>query len=327
MGFTAGQGGRLTVRVDSPTAEFTAGRENGHRRPRGYAPWRPQAKTRALLDAVQAVLDDYRAHLPLTVRQIFYRLVATVGHEKTEQGYARLAEALVRARRARVIAFDAIRDDGVVTYSGDWHASPADFWDVTAGRIREYRRDRQAGQPVRVELWCESAGMAPQLAKVADELSVPVFSSGGFLSLTAVRQIAARALAREQPTVLLHVGDLDPSGASIFEAIASDAAAFVAADRTILPQRIEAVRVALTPEQVAYHRLPTAPAKQSDGRSAKWSGETCQLEAMAPDLLAATVREALRSRFDGDKLARQVDLEQADRLALWRGLPSGEDDR
>lgn len=66
-------------------AEITAGRENEHRRPRGYADWRPQQKTRELLAQVHGVLDEYADHLPLTVRQLFYRLVATVGYPKDER--------------------------------------------------------------------------------------------------------------------------------------------------------------------------------------------------------------------------------------------------
>lgn len=58
--------------------EFTAGRENGRRRPRGYADWRPQAATKALLGDVEDVLDRYREHLPLTIRQVFYALVITM---------------------------------------------------------------------------------------------------------------------------------------------------------------------------------------------------------------------------------------------------------
>ncbi len=38
--------------------EITAGRENGRQRPKGYADWRPQAKTRALLDQVESVLTE-----------------------------------------------------------------------------------------------------------------------------------------------------------------------------------------------------------------------------------------------------------------------------
>jgi hypothetical protein len=101
--------------------------------------------------------------------------------------------------------------------------------------------------------------MAPQLAKVADDYSVPVFSASGFSSLTAVRLIAERALARDVPTLLLHVGDFDPSGESIFDAMSGDAAAFVAADRPIQTLHVEAVRVALTSEQVAARRLRSHP--------------------------------------------------------------------
>jgi hypothetical protein len=306
---------------------FTAGRENGagsHRRPRGYdLIWRPQAKTRALIGQVETVLEEYQDHLPLSVRQIFYRLVATVGYEKTELAYQRLSECLVRARRAKLIPFAAIRDDGERSLWVPWHESPEDFWDETAERMRRYRRDRQAGQQQHIELWCESAGMLDQLERVAGQFSVTAYTSGGFLSLTAVKHIADRACDRNVPTVLLHVGDLDPSGESVFTALAEDTAAFVEADRSIHIQRVEAVRVALTREQVDEHDLPTAPAKASDKRTASWAGETCQLEALAPDVLASIVEEAIRSRMDDAKLAAQIAAEHSERVELLHALPAG----
>jgi hypothetical protein len=266
---------------------FTAGRENSHGRPRGYAQWRPQAKTRRLLESVEAVLQEYAQHLPLTVRQIFYRLVAQHGYDKTEAAYERLGNHLVRARRAKLIPFDSIRDDGVVTMHTAFYGGVADFHDETARRARRYRRDRQAGQDYYIELWSEAAGMIQQLARVANRYSVPVYSCGGFASLTANYDIAERALDRNVPTVLLHVGDFDPSGESIFESMAEDAAAFVEADRAIGTQLIVAERVALIGEQVKQYELPTAPAKATDSRSKRWEGETCQLEALWRDPLSS----------------------------------------
>ena len=84
-------------------------------RPRGYAPWRPQAKTVVWLDRVTAVLDAYGAHWPLSVRQVFYRLVATHDFDKTEQGYERLGRIIDRGRRAGLLPWEAIRDDGVTS--------------------------------------------------------------------------------------------------------------------------------------------------------------------------------------------------------------------
>jgi hypothetical protein len=70
-------------------------------RPRGFIDWRPYGRNVGLLDQVRQVLDQYLEHLPLTLRQIFYRLVALYCCEKTELAYKRLAELLGNARRAR----------------------------------------------------------------------------------------------------------------------------------------------------------------------------------------------------------------------------------
>ena len=163
--------------------------------------------------------------------------------------------------------------------------------------------------------------MLQQLERVAGNYSVPVYSAGGFASLTATRDIAERALELDRPTVVLHVGDYDPSGESIFEAIAEDAAAFVRADRVIHTIELYAERVALTAGQVDVYQLETAPPKVSDSRSARWvGGQTCQLEALAPDVLAGVVRGAIEAKFDRDVLRGVLAEERLDRSELL-GLP------
>lgn len=78
-------------------------------RVRGLAPWQPGHETRGLLEAVGSVLGEYRNFLPLTIRQVFYRLVGVHSYDKTEAAYGQLVETLNRARRAGFIAFNAIR--------------------------------------------------------------------------------------------------------------------------------------------------------------------------------------------------------------------------
>ena len=92
--------------------DLLGGAIRGKTRPRGFVDWKPQAATLALLDQVRGVLDEYADYLPLTVRQVFYRLVGAHGYDKTERAYERLGEALNRARRAELIDMDAIRDGG-----------------------------------------------------------------------------------------------------------------------------------------------------------------------------------------------------------------------
>jgi hypothetical protein len=65
------------------------------------------------LDQIDAVLAEYIDQLPLTARQIFYRLVGAYAYSKSERDYKRLQEILVRARRAQIVPFAHIRDDGI----------------------------------------------------------------------------------------------------------------------------------------------------------------------------------------------------------------------
>jgi hypothetical protein len=56
-------------------------------RPRGFIDrWQPRAETQALLDQVIRVLAEYAEQLPLTLRQIFCRLVGAYGYQKKRAG-------------------------------------------------------------------------------------------------------------------------------------------------------------------------------------------------------------------------------------------------
>jgi hypothetical protein len=53
---------------------------------------------------------------------------------------------------------------------------------------------------------------------------------------------------------------------------------------------------------IAQYSLPTAPPKEGDKRA--FSGLTCQAEALAPDVLAQILRDAIESRIDINVLDR-----------------------
>lgn len=299
-------------------------------RPKGFAIWNPKAETVELLAQVNAVLDEYREQLPLTNRQIFYRLVGAYGFDKTEKAYSRLCEHLVRARRAGMIDFRAIRDDGTKKSGGGGYWSEESFWQVVDSSADRYKRDRQAGQPQSIEIWCEAAGMLPQLARVARPFSIPVFATGGFSPVTVTHEIARRAAEDDRPTLFLHVGDFDPSGESIFEAMAADAGKFVrdakhnevAAELLGLADGVHPLadfrpqRVALTADQVDEYDLPTAPPKRSDTRSVNWVGDTCQAEALPPDLLASIVTDAIEDALDRDVYDELLQIEETERESI-----------
>lgn len=268
-----------------------------HGRPRGFIEWGPHAATRALVDQVTDVLREYADYLPLTLRQVFYRLVSMHGFAKTEGDYRRLCEVMTRARRARLIDFDAIRDDGFSRSRYQHWRSPRSGLDAVRHTAENFTLDRQRAQPIKTVIWCEAGGMVPMLERVAEPYSVPVFSSGGFDSVSAKHAVAREFLGMGNVHVL-HIGDHDPSGVHVSLSLAEDVRAFMGAMRP--DACAEFFRLAVIPEQIEAHGLPTAPKKPTDRR--RFHDSTVQAEALPPDALAGIVEAAILERVDVDIL-------------------------
>jgi hypothetical protein len=276
-------------------------------RVRGLAPWSPQKKSWVLIEQVRSVLEEYGAYLPLTLRQIFYRLVGAYLFPMDEQAYGRLGEILNRARRAGIVEFDTIRDDfaDITTFTG-WR-SPAHLIEQWRTDVTEFRLDRLFGQLRRLTIMVEAAGMKPQIEAAARDYGVPVIGSGGFDSLTAKHDLARALGSYDGTTEVLHIGDLDPSGSHLFLSMAEDVEAPIADLR--LPGRTMFTRLAVLPEHVTALGLPTAPPKPTDRRA--FDGDTVQAEAIAPDVVAQIVVDAVKDRLNMPVLNGVLDRESA----------------
>ena len=303
-------------------------RTNGRKRAKGYAEWRPRAQSQELIANVCEILEEYREHLPLTLRQVFYRLVGAYGYPKDENAYERLCNVLNRARRAGYIAFEDLRDDGISVMQSEHYESVEGFYGYVSRLGSQYERDKLADQHCDMRVLCEAAGMMPQLNRVCRRYSVPVYSCSGFDSLTAKYELA-RACAstftyKGRPTVILHLGDLDPSGVSIYESMEEDVLTFVAKDVPHTNPKDVAIfeRVALNRCQVEHYGLTTYPPKATDARSRRWEGETCQLEALRPDTLADLLAGSIEMFLDHRKLQQAREDEARERRMIARALPS-----
>ncbi|MFF7098515.1 hypothetical protein ACFY9A_40070 [Streptomyces rubradiris] len=282
------------------------------KRPRGAQPhWRPKRETLRVLVAVDTVLARYREQLPVSLRQLWYVLVSDGVMAKTERDYKRMCEYVGMARRSGRVPWEAIRDDTQTAVDAPLSfAGPTDFWAGVAEAADDYRVDRQAGQPARLELWCETAGMVPQLVEIGVEFGIACFSGGGFDGLAGKHDAALRAAEGGRKTAVLHLGDHDPSGEHLFNALAEDVIAFAQAAGA----EVEFERVAVT----AYN-LPTAPPKATDRRS--FSGTaTTQAEALPPDILAAIVYQAIEAHRDQAVHQRTLEREEIERQAVRERL-------
>jgi hypothetical protein len=185
---------------------------------------------------------------------------------------------------------DAIRDDGFITNKPSSWTSPEVFLAAVQRQASKLILDRQAGQPTKLVVMCEAAGMVPQLARVAHPYGICVMASGGFDSITSKYEFANSC---DDDTEVLHIGDHDPSGVHIYSSLEEDVIAFAEEE---LASEVTFTRLAVTPKQIKHYRLPTAPPKATDNRA--FTGQTCQAEALPPDVLAQIVQAAIEERFD-----------------------------
>ena len=223
-------------------------------RPRGYIEWKPQAETEARLLQIKGILQEYHAYLPMTIRQIFYRLVGAHDYQKDEKAYKRLCETISKARRARLIPFCHIRDDGFSELKGSYFESPQSFIEAVKYTAESYQLDPQTVQPARLFVWCEAAGMSNQLEQVSKPYGVPVLSSGGFDLLTAKYDLACK-FRKYEAVKVFHIGDHDPSGVHIYSSLDEDVRAFMMDSDT----DIEFVRLAVTPGHIKQYTLVLYP--------------------------------------------------------------------
>jgi len=299
---------------DNIIRELLGGAKRKRTRVRGFADWNPSEESLALLDLIRQVLAEYAHYLPLTIRQIFYRLVGAHGYDKTELAYERLCERINRARRARLIDMDDIRDDGGVMLKPSYWSGADQFLSSVRYAGAHLRLDRQLGQQKELLLVCEAAGMAPQIQRVADPFGITVRSGGGFDSTTDQHSTARAIAASGYPTEMLHIGDLDPSGAHLCLAWLENVEAFTRE----YGGEVTTTRLAVTRQQVRELRLETSPPKPTDNRA--FEGPACQAEAIPPDVLARIVREAIESRIDWGAYDAVLRREKRQRAKIRRSI-------
>lgn len=245
----------------------------------------------------------------VTLRQLFYRLVAAELIPNTRAAYSNLSRLTAQARREGW--FPALVDRGRQIHSPLTFDDTADAveWLLTI-----YRRDRTEGQEVSVYLAVEKAGMVNQLERWFSVFGLPILAVGGYSSQSYVDQVVGDVERQERPAVLLYAGDFDPSG----EDIDRD---FV--ERTGCWDKV--VRVALTAEQVVSHNLPPQTGKTTDTRAGAFverHGRLVQVEldALPPDDLRGLYQDALDEFWDVTEYEAVLRIEADERRQLTESV-------
>jgi hypothetical protein len=244
---------------------------------------------------VDAIYNICAAQNPVTVRQVFYRLVAAGLVDKTETEYrATAARLMINMRRSGVLPYSWVADNT------RWMRKPRTYngiEDMMNNVDRAYRSNLWTRSDAEVEIWLEKDALASVLGDVTDEYGVALMVTRGQPSLTFTYE-AAQHLGYKSRTHLYYFGDLDESGLSIESTIQSHL------DEHGLDYQFE--RVAVTEQQVNEWNLPTRPDK--DGRS--WAIE---VDAIEPNVLRRLCREVIEPHLDMDEVGRLRRIEDIER--------------
>jgi hypothetical protein len=268
-------------------------------------------RTRAELEKVrEAIYDVLSQDNPMTVRQVFYRLVSRGTIEKTENEYKNTVGRLLLAmRKEQKIPWRWISDNT------RWMRKARTFSsleEALANTARTYRRDLWDNQGVYVEVWTEKDALAGVLLEETRKWDVPLMVSRGFSSASYLYEAAETIQAAGKPAYLYYFGDHDPSGVHIDRAIERGL-------REHAPDAdISFERVAVQAWQIEAWGLPTRPTKKTDSRSKSFEGDSVEVDAIEPARLRELVADCIGQHVDSNALATLREAEQSERNVLTR---------
>lgn len=270
-----------------------------------------QKKTLELFNKVKSILSEYDG--PLTLRQIYYRLVAAHYIENVQKAYTLLSKHLTNARRAGIIDPNRIIDRTRRTLKVATWTDLESFLRTVAN---SYRREKWSSQQNNVEVWCEKDAVAGVLEPITEEFEVVLYPCRGYNSYSALLEAAWRIAGKQQPTTILYLGDFDPSGEDMSRDIRDRL-------RNDFGASVDLQVIALTREQVDEFQLPPMPAKKSDTRAADFIARhgdmAVELDALPPDELQRLVRESIeqfvdKSAFDAEVATQAEEVERLHEL-------------
>ncbi len=262
-------------------------------------------RTKAEIEQVEtAIYSALLIDKPMTVRQVFYRLVSTATIDKTEAEYKTVCRLLGRMRRGGQVPFDWIADNTRWMRKPSTHNGHEDLLDDTA---RLYRRSVWSNQDAYVEIWLEKDALSGVLYPVTSKWDVPLMVTRGYPSITFTQNAAESIAWESKPAHIYYLGDHDPSGVDIPVKVERDLREF-APDADITFERI-----AVNPEHIETMGLSTRPTKKSDSRARNFKGESVELDAIPPADLRTLVADVIEQHIDHTALHNLNTVEASER--------------
>lgn len=282
-----------------------------------YEDWNPKPDSVAKLKLVNEIIEEYQAQgYVLTLRQLYYQLVARAYILNTEREYKNLGTLVTKGRMAGLISWHAV-EDRLRGHSATFCQEDDDKL------IRDLpfyiTFDRWARQDHYIEVWVEKEALGNVISRACQPLQVTFLSCKGYMSASAAWRAGRRFKEKRyqgKECHLIHLGDHDPSGIDMTRDNAERVDLFSESEGYI-----DVHRIALNMNQVDEFNPPPNPAKESDSRATKYIavyGDTSwELDALEPSFIEKIIKDKIEGLIDWDTWNETGEEEQKvkDRLA------------
>lgn len=251
--------------------------------------------TLRVIENANRIIRKYSAMgLTLTLRQLYYQFVSEDLIPNNLREYKKLGDIIGNARQAGLIDWYAIVDRTRSLRGTSFWSSPDQ---IISAAARGYVTDRWADQDHHVEVWVEKEALVDVIGRAARTWDLNYFACKGYTSESAMWSAAMRLKDKEDDgkgTIVLHLGDHDPSGIDMTRDIQDRLNDFGAGT--------EVIRLALNMDQVDAYQPPPNPAKMTDSRAegyvAAYGYESWELDALNPELLNRVILDAVDPYLD-----------------------------
>lgn len=255
-----------------------------------------------LIELCDGILSEYiDAGYTITVRTLYYQMVARDIIPNTERSYKNLTVLVNDARMAGLLDWDVIEDRGRRPVVRSRWGTGKEFLESVAP---QYHTDLWHDQESRVFVVVEKDALAGVLERTCNAFDVPMLAAKGYPSASSVRDLVRDQMMQfeGQRIIMLHLGDHDPSGLDMSRDLENRLRIF---GEDFL--ELEFCRIALNMVQVEEVRPPPNPAKVTDSRFAgyqrEFGDESWELDALTPQYLNAMLEQHIREYIDEDNWA------------------------
>jgi hypothetical protein len=275
-----------------------------------------------IVHKMREIVEDYHDQgYKLTLRQLYYQLVARDIIPNDDKAYKKISALLDDCRYSGFIDWDSIEDRGRVPDTPYYEYGLKGALDST---LQSYKLDRRKGQRNYIELWTEKDAISNILSEGVYDYTITLCVNKGFTSSSAMYNAYKRfsnKIRAGYNVIVLYFGDHDPSGLDMVRDIRERITHFmINGDSYVDFSKFKIDHIGLTMAQIIELNPPSNPAKISDPRAAgyieKYGEISWEVDALSPEILLEIVNRSVKEYLDQDAFERIREIERTEKTKL-----------